>query len=190
MPSQRSINSTNTNARSTSVQDIIERNKRNKRNIKIEGPRNNNNILGKDSFLKLLIKQLEHQDPLKPSQDKEFIAQIAQFSSLEQMKNIASEISSLKKYQANSFIGKVITGQDFVNKTEVHGLVSNIIFDRSGNVFLRVNNRNVKMEDILSVQNKKQNVSRETSKQVQVQNVSRETSEQIQAQKAYSEINK
>lgn len=51
--------------------------------------------LGKDEFLKLLITQLQHQDPTEPMDDKEFIAQMAQFSSLEQMTNMTQEFTKI-----------------------------------------------------------------------------------------------
>lgn len=53
-----------------------------------------NDILGKDAFLKLLITQLRNQDPLNPMEDKEFIAQMAQFSTLEQMQELNKNIVS------------------------------------------------------------------------------------------------
>jgi len=51
--------------------------------------------LGKDAFLKLLVTQLQHQDPTKPQADGEFIAQLAQFSSLEKLTQIATSIDTL-----------------------------------------------------------------------------------------------
>jgi flagellar basal-body rod modification protein FlgD len=73
------------------------------------------NILGKDDFLNLLVTQLRHQDPLSPMESAEFTSQLAQFSSLEQMSNVNSNLEVLQLYQASinnsqavGFIGKTI----------------------------------------------------------------------------------
>jgi len=73
------------------------------------------NILGKDAFLKLLVTQLRHQDPLSPMESAEFTSQLAQFSSLEQMSNVNTNLELLQLYQASinnsqavGFIGKTI----------------------------------------------------------------------------------
>lgn len=75
-----------------------------------------NKDMGKDEFLKILITQLQNQDPTKPMEDKEFIAQMAQFSSLEQMNNLNSEFSKvaskLSSSQAVSLLGKNVTLKD------------------------------------------------------------------------------
>ncbi len=60
-----------------------------------EGVQRDPSALGKDQFLQLLITQLRHQDPISPVEDKEFVAQLAQFSSLEQMQNLNSNMSEM-----------------------------------------------------------------------------------------------
>jgi len=74
--------------------------------------------LDKDDFLQLLVTQLQHQDPLNPLDDKEFIAQLAQFSSLEQMNNVAAGIESINEtlakqdaLSAASYIGKNVVAE-------------------------------------------------------------------------------
>ena len=53
------------------------------------------NSLGKDAFLQLLVTQMTHQDPTAPKADGEFIAQLAQFSSLEQLTEIQKTLTKM-----------------------------------------------------------------------------------------------
>ena len=53
--------------------------------------------LGREAFLQLLVTQLAHQDPMQPQKDGEFIAQLAQFSSLEQLTHIQSTLTDIGK---------------------------------------------------------------------------------------------
>ena len=57
------------------------------------GETNGDKELGKDAFMNLFVTQLQNQDPLEPMDNTEFLSQMAQFSSLEQMQNIAGAIT-------------------------------------------------------------------------------------------------
>jgi flagellar basal-body rod modification protein FlgD len=78
--------------------------------------------LGKDDFLNLLVTKMKYQDPLEPMKDEDFIAQLAQFSSLEQMANISDgidksnqwsylQMQSLNNVMASGFIGKEVKAE-------------------------------------------------------------------------------
>lgn len=110
----------------------------------------NTGELGKDDFLDLLITQLQHQDPMNPSNDTEFVAQIAQFSALEQMQNLNATTS----YQTGfSMIGKYVQASvtdDAGNTTEVSGEVTQV--RKSGSdIKLVVNDTEVDMDDVSSI---------------------------------------
>src|SRR5699024_5467698 len=69
--------------------------------------------LGKDEFLKILMVQLQNQDPLDPMDDKDFVAQMATFSQLEQTMNIASSMDRLVE---NKTISPVIQYSQLIGK--------------------------------------------------------------------------
>ncbi len=113
----------------------------------------NSKSLGKNEFLKLLITQLENQNPLKPMDNTQFISQMAQFTSLEQTTNLANsfdnfekDFSSTMQLQAASLVGKEVSA--YSNELNVisgkSGTMSFIlpkkamtyvkIFDSKGNV--------------------------------------------------------
>lgn len=107
--------------------------------------------LGKDDFLKLLLTQLSNQDPTRPMENTEFIAQMAQFSSLEQMTNMSTEFAKLANMlnsnEAVSLLGKNVTIS--TGDASVNGVVEAVT--RGEDPQVEVNGMLYSMDQIKSV---------------------------------------
>ncbi len=107
--------------------------------------------LGKDDFLKLLITQLSNQDPTSPMDNTEFIAQMAEFSSLEQITNLNSNFdkmnSMLTSSNAVNTIGKVVDID--LGDTSITGVVQAITY--GDNPQIKVGNMYYDMKKITAV---------------------------------------
>ncbi len=110
----------------------------------LETTRTVSNELGKDSFLQILTAQMANQDPLSPTSDTEFIAQMAQFSALEQMQNMNSAMQSQMTY---SYLNKdimakyAVDGDGNLYRQDVYGQVVAIV-KHGGKDYLQVVNYN------------------------------------------------
>jgi flagellar basal-body rod modification protein FlgD len=109
--------------------------------------------MGKDDFMKLMVAQLKYQNPMEPAKDLDFIAQTAQFSSLEQMTNLNAKvielISSNKQLYANTMIGRQITWAD-ADDVVKSGIVSKVELN-DGEPVLLVNNEKVSLDQVINV---------------------------------------
>ncbi|MFP4661041.1 MAG: flagellar hook assembly protein FlgD [Halanaerobiales bacterium] len=99
--------------------------------------------MGKDAFLQLLVTQLRYQDPLSPMENKEFIAQMAQFSSLEQMQNMNKNMENFIKVETLSQ-GAALVGKDVDTISPdtgevITGIVERVSFEE-GDVFAYLDN--------------------------------------------------
>jgi flagellar basal-body rod modification protein FlgD len=85
--------------------------------------------LGKDQFLKLFVAQLQHQDPMNPMEDGDFMGQMASFSTLEQVTNMASAneaiAANLHLSQSVGLIGRTVTWTDETDATHT-GVVEKV----------------------------------------------------------------
>lgn len=83
--------------------------------------------LGRDAFMELMLAQLRNQDPLEPMGNADFLAQLAQFNALEEMKQLNESFSTLMQsqqmLQASVLIGKQVSGLGSDEQT-VSGVVS------------------------------------------------------------------
>ena len=97
-----------------------------------------NQNLGKEDFLKLLLTQLAHQDPTAPMEDKEFIAQMAQFSSLEQMTNMAADFARMARMlsltEASTALGKAV--EINLEEETVQGVVRAVTRDETPQILV------------------------------------------------------
>lgn len=117
----------------------------------VENSKQSSNQLGKDAFLKLLVTQLKYQDPLNPMEDREFIAQLAQFSTLELMQNLSNDFASMK---AMELLDKIVYAEKRLENsggvTPVYGRVEGVSVV-NGKVTLHVNGYDVALDDVKEI---------------------------------------
>lgn len=101
-----------------------------------------NDALGKDAFLQLLVTQMQNQNPLEPQDNGEFVAQLAQFSSLESMQNLTTTVDSIaglyqssQALQASSLVGRSVivnAGSTTVDTTK--GMTGSVVVPSASTV--------------------------------------------------------
>lgn len=106
--------------------------------------------LGKEEFLKLLVCQLQNQDPLNPQDDTDFVAQLAQFSALEQMTNMNSTMTNTSAY---SLVGKevIVQTKDSTGAyKEIRGTVDYVEI-KNGEAKLAIDGNTYSLDDLVQV---------------------------------------
>ncbi|KXZ22173.1 flagellar hook assembly protein FlgD [Bacillus nakamurai] len=116
---------------------------------------NSSTNLGKDEFLKILMTQVRNQDPLNPVDDKEFISQMATFSSLEQMMNLNKTMTSYVENQDPftmyvNWIGKNVTWSDS-DGTEQTSPVNSVKHSNGNYVLVLENGKEVSPWNVTAV---------------------------------------
>jgi flagellar basal-body rod modification protein FlgD len=109
--------------------------------------------LDKDTFLQLLVAQLKYQDPLNPTDQTQFLAQTAQFTSLEKMEVVAEQtaqaFAAQMAFGASSLVGRSVTYTD-AGGSQVTGAVEQVRFGGTGPM-LSIDGVDVPMNSVVSV---------------------------------------
>lgn len=108
------------------------------------------NTLGKDAFLHLLVTELKYQDPLDPLKDRDFIAQMAQFSTLEQIQNL-NRVGELQ--QVTTMLSRPVIAEVYTNGTTemVYGRVTGIRTFNGRNLLMLDSGREIDAQTVVSV---------------------------------------
>ncbi len=111
-------------------------------------------------YMKLLITQLQNQNPLEPMDNNEMASQLAQFSSLSQLETMNSSFSealvTAERTYANSLIGKEVTflAEDEFGDTEItSGKVEQVINDVDGSILLSIGDNILGLDGVISINN-------------------------------------
>ncbi|MFP4457607.1 MAG: flagellar hook assembly protein FlgD [Clostridia bacterium] len=107
----------------------------------------NNDQIDKEMFLKLLVSQLKHQDPLSPVDNNEFLNQSVQFSTLESIQNLTKDFASMKAMQ---YLGKSIhfkTGESSLTQS---GIVDSVSISE-GKMLLNIGEKSVDPKNVIKV---------------------------------------
>ena len=110
----------------------------------------NGSTMDKDAFLGLLVAQMKYQDPLEPTSNTEFVAQYAQFSSLEQMQNMSA---TLELSRASTLVGQVVsvnTTDSMGRSTTIQGKVDYVVFENS-KAYVSIGGATYSLDDVYGV---------------------------------------
>lgn len=105
----------------------------------------------KDTFLKLLVAQLKYQDPTKPADSTQFLAQTAQFTQVEKLGNIADVLKSQRLIGASSLVGHTVTYMD-ENGAKLSGVISSAKLNGDSEPMLQIGNTDVLLSKVMEVQ--------------------------------------
>lgn len=108
------------------------------------------NGMDKDAFLKLLVAQMQYQDPLEPTSNTEFVSQYAQFSQVEQMQNMAS---TTELSRATSLVGEEVyvkTTDSSGKPSYIYGKVDYVVFE-NGKAYLAIDEKMYALDDLDTV---------------------------------------
>jgi flagellar basal-body rod modification protein FlgD len=124
-------------------------------NVQAAASKTSSDTLGKDQFLSILVTQLRNQDPMQPLQDKDFIAQMAQFTSVEQLMNMSTELSLMRQNigSASSLIGKSIEWNEYDDTGEVvtrSGVVDSIV-SKEGVLYAAIGATEIALDYVTSI---------------------------------------
>ncbi|MHC4270014.1 MAG: flagellar hook assembly protein FlgD [Planctomycetota bacterium] len=120
----------------------------------MEAPAIGNTTVSKDEFLRLFVAQLQNQSPMDPLKGHEFIAQLAQFSSVEQLSNLNSSFGDTLKFQqlsgGSEFIGKKATYFNKASGGLDTGVIEGAVTDGS-TISVVIGNRNIPISDVTGI---------------------------------------
>ncbi len=120
-----------------------------------------NQNMDKDAFMKLLVSQLQNQDPMSPVANEDFVAQLATFSSLEQLEGLNQNVVAMialnqsnallsQLTQSSALIGKEVSWQDFETEATHSGTVESVKIVE-GLAVLRIDGQDVPLASVTEV---------------------------------------